>query len=52
MTMSEWFCEYEHHADQQDSGTYAGSLTRGDVDELSDRAELTNEEWFKHNGPT
>ena len=52
MTMSEWYCLYEHHSDQQGGDTYAGNLTRGDVDELSDRAELTNEEWLKQNGPT
>lgn len=34
MTMGEWFLEYEHH--EQGSGTYAGNLTRGDVDELTE----------------
>lgn len=50
MTMGEWFCEYEFHADQNGGGTYAGSLTQGDVDDLMDDNELTDEEWWKKHG--
>ena len=52
MTMGEWYCLYEHHSDQQGGGTYAGNLTQGDVDDLMDDNELTDEEWWtKHGTP-
>lgn len=44
MTMGEWFCEYEFNA-KDAPGSYAGSLTNGDVDKLLDIAEMTDEEW-------
>ena len=50
MTMGEWYCEYEFHADQNGGGTYAGNLTQGDVDDLMDDNELTDEEWWKKHG--
>jgi hypothetical protein len=34
MTIGEWFLEYNFR--DKDSGTYAGSLTRADVDDLMD----------------
>ena len=50
MTMGEWYCEYELHADKSDGGTYAGNLTQGDVHDLMDDNELTDEEWWKKHG--
>ena len=50
MTMGEWYCEYELHADASGSGTYAGKLTQNDVDELTDDLDLTDEEWRKKHG--
>ena len=47
MTISEWYCEYEHQADAAGTGTFAGGLTQGDVDDLVDDLKLTDEEWRK-----
>jgi hypothetical protein len=36
MTIPEWFLEYELKAPKDKSETYAGKLTRADVDELKE----------------
>ena len=52
MTMSEWWCESEHHSEQQGGGNYAGNLTQGDVEEMQDDLELSDEDWWKKHGAT
>ena len=54
MTMSEWFCEWEfRHGDNAGTeGTYAGKLTQGDVDELMDVMEMSDQEWKASYGST
>lgn len=36
MTMSEWFIEYEMKAPKDKGETFAGKLTRSDVEELKE----------------
>lgn len=36
MTIAEWFLEYEIKAPKDPKDTYAGTLTRADVEELKD----------------
>jgi hypothetical protein len=36
MTIPEWFLEYELRAPKDPKGTYAGKLTRADVEELKE----------------
>jgi len=39
MTMAEWWLEYELKAPKDPQGTFAGKLTRADVDELKELLE-------------
>lgn len=50
MTLNEWFCEWELNADSHSPENYAGKLTQGDVDDLMDDNELTDEEWWEKHG--
>lgn len=36
MTMAEWFCEYEFNSPKDSQNNYAGNLTQGDVDRLTE----------------
>lgn len=49
MTMSEWFCEFEFNM-KNAPGNYAGKLTHGDVEDLLDDSELTDDEWWEKHG--
>jgi hypothetical protein len=36
MTIPEWFVLFDHYKPEDKGGTYAGSLTRGELDELKE----------------
>ena len=49
MTLAEWFSEAEQRREKQ-PGDYAGNLTRADVQELQEIANMSDEEWERYNG--
>jgi hypothetical protein len=51
MTLDEVFLLMEANRPRT-SGDYQGNLTGGKVEELCDRSELTDDEWWKANNAT
>jgi hypothetical protein len=50
MTLVELMCEAESRRDKVPGKDYAGKLTRGDVMDLIDDLDLSEEEWRAKNG--